>query len=98
MNVLKENLHDWLLLKIDIDWVKSSAEILLKNPNSELCHIQAKDFYDVHVPKLAEWGNSHSINQATFLMQENHQQFIIEMQTGDMIGLKAKNLTFKKCE
>lgn len=64
------------------------------NLNGQTAVIEATGLTDIHIPMLNTWGPSISVNEVLGpLSTENGlQRMTIEMQSGDVITLLAKEL------
>ena len=87
-------LHDASLNKIQYDW-----EIHQLNINGILCsksHSKFKLIFEsvsfVGIPHKYEWGESKSINELT---TNGKGVFNINMQSGDIISVKAKKYSYE---
>ena|ERR1700693_3236016 len=89
-------LHDAVLKELRVDWAARTclAEMDafvdgLEKPAQPLRIVWHK-VEEVVVPHRDPWGNSVHINSA----REEDGQFMIEMQSGDVIRIVAKNVEF----
>lgn len=87
-----QNLHDWTLKSIEVDWAEGRAILSLKGPygNRDLI---AHAVRDLQVPKAEPWGRSVSINTVTGpdASPEGRERLEIEMQSGDVIAILARS-------
>jgi hypothetical protein len=89
-------LHDAVLKELTVDWASRTcvAEVSafvdgLKSPAQER-RIVWRRIEEVVVPRRAPWGDSVHINSA----REEDGQFVIEMQSGDVIRVAAAGVEF----
>lgn len=87
-------MHDWTLVDIQYVWEQRKCNIKLKNRESQVVFIQAENVSSLSVPHNEEWGPSVSINNIDGPLEcDGVFLFSIEMQSGDVIQLKAGQIT-----
>ncbi|WP_411705596.1 hypothetical protein [Edaphovirga cremea] len=87
-------MHDYTLLDIFIEWKSGVARIDLLDNDSLKVSININELIFSGVPRLHEWGESVSINNliGPVLTPSGSMKLEIEMQSGDVIELIAKNI------
>ena len=86
-------MHDWTLVNISMDWKMGTTVIELLNPQGEKMSINAIDTAGLNVSRRFEWGASVSVNEIRESTKNNNQILELEIQSGDTIYLKAKNIS-----
>lgn len=93
-----QSLHDAVLIKVEIEWQTGNALLLLRmhinGEGSKEIELHCLNFESVIIPRKLEWGKSSSINEAKIEHVQN--ALIIEMQSGDVINIKAEKFSFEK--
>lgn len=90
-------MHDWTLVNIAMDWKMGTTVIELLNPQGEKVSINAIDTAGLNVPRHFEWGASVSVNEIRESTNSNDNQVLeLEMQSGDIIYLEAKNISLPR--
>ncbi|WP_025261929.1 hypothetical protein [Pseudomonas cichorii] len=83
-------MHDWTLQSIHVDWARGVAKIELKDSMSMVRFIEINELKSVTIPRRNPWGESVSINEAIYLVNEGGEHaLIVEMQSGDYIKVEA---------
>jgi hypothetical protein len=88
-------LHDATLKSVHYNWDDSMVSLTLSIYALELnsstpFQLTFEGCSDLHIPHLSKWGESSSVN--TFVTENESYQ--LEMQSGDVIALKAKGFSF----
>jgi hypothetical protein len=88
-------MHDWTLIRIIAAWKDAEIIFEFKDETSSLRTIKANSFSKLTVPRLNEWGPSVSVNKiiGPMLFPDGTNHLQIQMQSGDMLELIAKNIT-----
>jgi hypothetical protein len=90
-----EEMHDWTLLSISLDWKAARVTVLLRTRGRVTRTLIGNDVVDIKIPKRQEWGPSVSVNHTSEVTSEaaatTHLK--IEMQTGDVIEIVAGTFT-----
>lgn len=82
------NLHDRVVIEIAMEWATGIVTIELKGTRPS--RIIADGVTELGIPRLLEWGASASINSVSVVRHGgNLLQLAIEMQTGDVISIRA---------
>jgi len=90
---MNPNIHDWTLVSITTTWNVGDIEFVFKDQKSDIVKGLAYGFTDLKIPKLQPWGKSVSINSLEITPMENNDKKIrLEMQSGDVIEVTAKNI------
>ena len=89
--------HDAILKEMNIIWENGSAlitfhlnEAYAKEDN--LMVISIANIIDFHLPRLLPWGESIYVNEVSY--NESEKKIEIEMQSGDVIEILAKDFYF----
>lgn len=96
MTMKLEEMHDWVLKSIDVNWVDGTIKIGLIDSGSHGREIVLIDFYEISIPRFNEWGPSVNIYK---IVQESQQgsggvKLQIQMQSGDVIRLASRQCDF----
>jgi len=89
-------LHDASLLNFFLEWEKGKLTIELRFYDDQVASINllkiiAINWITFNCPKKEEWGPSVSINQMNIKkLSKDIQHLSIEMQSGDIISIDAK--------
>lgn len=85
-------MHDWTLVSLRLDWKTGQVTLDLRNPASNHVSLIATDVSLLHVPRVAEWGPSVSVNSVSGPneLEDGCQHLKIEMQSGDIIAITAR--------
>lgn len=86
-------MHDWSLLSVSIDWEQAELHILFRTENGEV-KLSAIDFTHFSIPRQNVWGESTSVLESSgpVTLANGLLRFEIQMQSGDVIELVAKNI------
>jgi hypothetical protein len=84
-------LHDATLLSIDTQWENRECSVHVDAADGAIILIFARVNY-LEIPMALPWGSSVSINKANVL----DGCWQIEMQSGDVITIKAADLIIKR--
>ncbi len=86
-----KNLHDWSLRTIKFDWEAATVEIQVEGFDDSSV-LSAEGVADFHVSHNYPWGKSTSINTTAGPTDADGglQSLNIEMQSGDLIVIKAR--------
>lgn len=89
-----ESMHDWTLVNITFDWEGARVTVVLRSPKQQRV-LLADGVMDLKVPKVNAWGPSSSVNgtSETIADATGTRQLKIEMQTGDVIEIAAREFT-----
>lgn len=89
-----ESMHDWSLINIAFDWQSGRVTVALRSYNKQWALV-ADGVTDLRVPKLQEWGPSSSVNGTSETVADatGTTHLKIEMQTGDVIEIVAREFT-----
>jgi len=88
-----DTLHDWRLLTIQVFWPERRVAIAVGGWRSSLT-IDVEDFDLLNIPAACSWGPSAYINKATIEpIDDLRRQISIEMQSGDRIVARGRNIT-----
>jgi hypothetical protein len=85
-------LHDWTLTSITVDWKIASVSFNLIDRNLSAMFLVFEGVSELYVPKANEWGQSSSINCVTIERWDHSLEASIEMQSGDVIRIKAAKM------
>jgi hypothetical protein len=94
MTIPFTKLHDATLEKVEINWSAATATVSItmhweeKFRSLEIC---ARDYKQLNVPNAAPWGPSKSINKAEQNKLDRDSELRIEMQSGDVIYIVARD-------
>ncbi|MDO9163300.1 MAG: hypothetical protein Q8Q45_00120 [Methylococcaceae bacterium] len=90
---MNPNVHDWTLVSIVMTWNVGEIEFVFKDQKSHIVKGYIYDFTELKIPKLQPWGKSVSINSLEITPEGNNDKKIrLEMQSGDVIEVTAKNI------
>jgi len=90
----KESMHDWMLIEISLNWEAASVSVVFENQMSLVRTVTATEVVELYVPRKNEWGPSRCVNAIAFDSRPSQQyhSLSIEMQSGDVIRLVAKDI------
>jgi hypothetical protein len=95
-------LHDAVLLSAAVDWEYGMADLVLNlpSPPHRRITIRARDLSSLSCPREQPWGRSVHVNQVSVTLPEAGQraQIRIEMQSGDVIEVKADRIEIEVLE
>lgn len=93
MNEFKK-LHDAVLLSIEHRWGEKRLRCVFLPVSREPRPLTLifDGVTEVHIPAMEPWGASNSVNTVTCDDQRGVFDFAIEMQSGDLIQINAKDL------
>lgn len=89
--------HDWTLVNVVFEWAQASVAVVLNGPSSR-CVLSAEDVSLLEMPREEPWGRSVSVNSLLIdeMSDGDEQSLEIEMQSGDVIRVKAKKITVQE--
>lgn len=93
------NMHDWSLKSFTVDWESKHITFeLLSHDGPKM--IDAEDFISFKGTGNSPWGNSISINEIKGPegTKDGHEILTIEIQSGDIIEIKAKKILMPKTD
>ena len=88
------DLHDATLLSIQFEWKTGScvADFSgVRGPRGR-CRLRWTNVSDLHVPRTQEWGPSVSVLAAS---EPSPGRFELQLQSGDLITLRADGVTLE---
>ena len=85
------DLHDATLKTVRFEWKDATCTLEIEEVSSEPCRLRFLGVSDVHMPRALPWGPSNSING---LRQSEGNAFEIELQSGDVMVIKAESWQF----
>ena len=93
-------MHDWVSMSIAVDWGLGQAVILVKGPSSTAQEIHADEILEIVINRLEPWGPSESINEVSgpAVAGDGSQTLEIEMQSGDVLTLRARSIRLWQTE
>jgi hypothetical protein len=88
-------MHDWSLISIVFEWPSGILNLSFRYGEGHNALLSAINVVELLVPKREEWGPSVSVNEVTgpFMLANGNHRLLIEMQSGDIIQIEAKNFT-----
>jgi hypothetical protein len=88
------HLHDWTLLRIEIDWEQAEAKFDLLGPTGER-KLLARGLRRISLAREEPWGSSVSINAVKVVRDDPSglASVEMEMQTGDLIEFVCTHFT-----
>lgn len=88
------DLHDATLLALDFNWLDSKLRCLIRHVSttSNMICVIFNDVQLVRIPSVHPWGMSASINSWIYEELDVGVSSSIEMQSGDIIEVTARNL------
>jgi hypothetical protein len=97
MNTKMTQFHDWTLVDVVFEWAQASVAVALNGPSSR-CVLLAEDVSLLEMPREEPWGRSVSVNSLLIddMSDGDKQSLEIEMQSGDVIRVKAKKITVQE--
>jgi hypothetical protein len=97
-----KQIHDAVLKAIVINWELASADFTLDLPSPPNCRLTicARRLVSLSCPREQPWGRSVHVNGATIAvtLAGGPAHLRIEMQSGDVIDLKAESIDLEKIE
>lgn len=89
------NFHDATLLNLSFSWAESELRCVIKpvSITGGIVNVTFSGVGEVTIPATHPWGMSSSVNSWTRDDQGSESVFIIEMQSGDVIRVTAKEMT-----
>ncbi|MFK2875468.1 hypothetical protein [Dyella lipolytica] len=89
-----DKLHDAVLLSMEHRWGEKRLCCVFLPVSHELrpLSLTFDGVTEVHIPAMEPWGPSNSVNTISCDRDGCVVDFVIEMQSGDLIKIKAKNL------
>lgn len=82
------NMHDHVLIEIDVNWAKSEVKFFLKGPDSFVYEKIFRNFLSITIPRRNPWGESSSVNSYDIKPGDDGMMTnTIEMQSGDYIEI-----------
>ncbi|UZW62454.1 hypothetical protein [Lysobacter enzymogenes] len=87
------NMHDWVLLKIEIEWSKGELVIGLVDAGSTPVEIKASGMRAFHLERGHAWGESSSLYEAIGPVEVDagFSRMSLMMQSGDALIVEAKS-------
>jgi hypothetical protein len=90
------NLHDATLNAVNFDWSSGIVHITLEISVATFGVIEARGVTtELRCPRLLAWGPSSSINSAAVETLAEVQRLKIEMQSGDVLEICAREVEFR---
>ena len=82
-----DEFHDASLLKISLDWVSGEVDFILKLSSCAEIGVVIRVYgcAMVEISRKMPWGESVSVNKIIIEVCAEGHQFVIEMQSGDII-------------
>jgi hypothetical protein len=89
-------MHEWVLLSIAVDWKSGRSTFSFDTAQAGIVLLVAEGVVDLHVPQMKPWGPSVHVNEVREPRAESGKwrELEIEMQSGDVITVKAGSLVF----
>jgi hypothetical protein len=90
-----DKLHDAVLLSMEHHWGEKRlcCIFLPVSHEPQPLSLTFDGVIDIHIPAMEPWGPSNSVNTISCGGDRDALDFVIEMQSGDLIKIKAKSLT-----
>ena len=87
-------MHDWTILSVHFEWLKSAITIKLLNSKSQEVELLVEGSKLLLLPKRDDWGESSSVNEiiGPTLLENGSYYLAIEIQSGDKIELEGDNV------
>ncbi|MGI9217020.1 MAG: hypothetical protein ACR2JA_08495 [Hydrogenophaga sp.] len=85
------NVHDATLKTVFFEWRDATCSLEIERLSLGTGRLQFLGVSDVHIPRALPWGPSDSING---LRQYDGNFFEIELQSGDVLVIKAESWQF----
>lgn len=90
-------LHDATLDTITLDWAAGEVEVALRTGSGPR-RIRASGVTQLSCPRVQEWGASVSVNEVRQVETIDEQRVLqIEMQSGDVIEIRAASFATDAC-
>jgi hypothetical protein len=91
-------MHEWVLLTIAFDWKSGRVAFSFDTDQAGIVSLVAEGVVDLHVPQMKPWGPSVHVNQVRESDPGARQwhELEIEMQSGDIITVKAASFVFPR--
>jgi hypothetical protein len=89
------NLHDSILNSIHLDWESGDLRVQIEGHDFDLA-VLAYSLTSLECPRHHPWGPSFYIKNAILEDGNGSESLTIEMQSGDLIKIEAKRLSFDK--
>ena len=89
-------MHDWTLLSVHFEWKGGRVTLAFRTDGSKSVKLIAHDVFELHVPRLNEWGPSVSVNKVLGPSDgaSGRRELEVEMQSGDRIRIVAASFDF----
>jgi hypothetical protein len=84
-------LHDSTLFFVHLDWTKGDLTLQLETTEMQRGRLIFSEIDELFIPRGLPWGPSASINR---LRITDTGAFEVEMQSGDVLIVRAKSWTF----
>ena len=88
------SLHDATLNDVVFEWSRGHVRLSVTIDVGVIGIIQAVDVTDLKCPRTQPWGPSSSINSATAKTVVDGKHLAIEMQSGDLIEIRCREISF----
>lgn len=87
------DLHDASFLRLTLEWKTGDAELEFRSsaPASDVIRISGYSTTRVLCPRSNPWGSSVSVNAVSVESLGTEKVLIIEMQSGDVVEIRAKD-------
>lgn len=86
-------MHDWSLLSISVEWENGLCTFTFMTYPKLIKKLICEELLFINIPRNREWGPSISVLYANEITSiDGYNKIDIEMQTGDIITVKAKNI------
>ena len=82
-----DNLHDAILLGIQLDWGTGLATVTLRTWDAGKVDILVRDCTSVVLPRQGPWGRSSSVSSVSFVNNDSTKGLTIAMQSGDTLEI-----------
>jgi DNA polymerase I-like protein with 3'-5' exonuclease and polymerase domains len=80
------DLHDATLVAVHLTWADGTCVMMIRHSQLSDCTLTFNGVSNLVLPRTQPWGPSRSINS---ISQQIKGQYVIEMQSGDMIRIEA---------
>lgn len=86
-------MHDWILLRIGVEWSKGELVIGLVDANSAPVEIKASGIRTFRLERSHAWGESSSLYEAIGPMEvdSGFSRLSLMMQSGDALVVEAES-------
>jgi hypothetical protein len=90
------DLHDATLKGVNFEWEAGLVHLTFKTSIAagDLAIVKAEGVTGLTCPRLYPWGPSSSVNEATIEEIANGKHLIVEMQSGDVLEVRCRDVSF----